>query len=143
MPRRTHTCNELRIEHVGQDVNLAGWVNSYRDHGGVIFIDLRDRTGMTQVVFHPEHATAHELADTLRNEDVISVSGQCLEREEGMANPKLDTGRIEVGDVRPLPEYRKMKFGVSEGMILASGPGGTDVFLLGVDEGAEPGERVH
>lgn len=96
MPRRTHTCNELRFEHVGQEVNLAGWVNSYRDHGGVIFIDLRDRTGMTQVVFHPEHATAHELADTLRNEDVISVSGQCLEREEGMANPKLDTGRIEV-----------------------------------------------
>ena len=96
MHKRTHTCIELRREHVDQTVGLAGWVNSYRDHGGVVFIDLRDRVGITQVVFHPEHAEAHKLADTLRNEDVIWVQGRCVEREAGMANPKLDTGEIEV-----------------------------------------------
>lgn len=96
MPRSTHHCNALRLEHVDQTVNLAGWVNSYRDHGGVIFIDLRDREGLSQIVFHPEHAEAHALADKLRNEDVIRVEGTCVAREEGMANPKLATGQIEV-----------------------------------------------
>ena len=96
MTKRTHHCNQLRADHLGQTVSLAGWVNSYRDHGGVIFIDLRDREGLTQVVFHPEHAEAHELADKLRNEDVAQVTGQCVRREEGMANPKLATGEIEI-----------------------------------------------
>ena len=77
-------------------VTLAGWVNSYRDHGGVIFIDLRDREGVTQVVFHPDHAKAHALADKLRNEDVVSVTGLCVKREAGMENPKLPTGQVEV-----------------------------------------------
>ena len=94
--QRTHTCGQLRSDHVGQTVSLAGWVNSYRDHGGVIFIDLRDREGLTQIVFHPEHAQAHELAGRLRNEDVVWVQGKCVGREAGMTNPKLPTGQIEV-----------------------------------------------
>jgi aspartyl-tRNA synthetase len=95
MPTRTHHCAQLRDDHVGQTVTLAGWVNHYRDHGGVRFIDLRDREGVTQVVFHPESAEAHELAQKLRHEDVIAVTGEVLLRE-GMENEKLATGRIEV-----------------------------------------------
>lgn len=93
---RTHACGKLRKSHVGQTVSLAGWVNNYRDFGGVIFIDLRDREGLTQVVFHPEHKEAHALADSLRKEDVVWIKGQCLEREPGMANPKLATGDVEI-----------------------------------------------
>ena len=96
MKKRTHTCGELRKTHVGQTVTLAGWVNNYRDHGGVRFIDLRDRNGITQVVFHPEHQEAHALASKLRHEDVVQVEGKIVEREPGMANPKLATGDIEV-----------------------------------------------
>lgn len=100
MPLRTHTCGELRKEHIGQSVSLAGWVNNYRDHGGVIFIDLRDREGVTQLVFHPEAAQAHTLADKLRHEDVVQITGSVIERmdEQGksLANPKLSTGEIEV-----------------------------------------------
>lgn len=96
MSTRTHNCGALRTQHVNHTVSLAGWVNSYRDHGGVIFIDLRDREGVTQIVFHPEHAQAHALADKLRHEDVVWVEGTCVQREEGMANPKLVTGQVEV-----------------------------------------------
>ena len=96
MQRRTHHCAQLRADQVDQRVSLAGWVNSYRDHGGVIFIDLRDRQGITQVVFHPEYEEAHKLADRLRNEDVVSVQGRCVKREAGMTNPRLPTGEVEV-----------------------------------------------
>jgi aspartyl-tRNA synthetase len=96
MIERTHSCGALRPEHVGQNVSLCGWVQSYRDHGGVVFIDLRDREGLTQVVFHPEHREAHELADRLRSEDVVQVGGPCVRREPGMANAKLATGEVEV-----------------------------------------------
>jgi aspartyl-tRNA synthetase len=94
---RTHHCNELRASNVGQDVKLAGWVDSRRDHGGVIFIDLRDREGLTQVVFRPEEfpdvaASAH----TLRSEDVAQIIGKVARRLEGTQNPKLATGEIEV-----------------------------------------------
>ena len=95
-PTRTHACGELRTADAGSSATLAGWVRSYRDHGGVIFIDLRDRTGITQVVFHPEQPEAHQLADTLRHEDVVCVTGQVVKREQGMANPKLPTGEIEL-----------------------------------------------
>ncbi|MEM9416333.1 MAG: aspartate--tRNA ligase, partial [Planctomycetota bacterium] len=98
MTPRTHHCNELSTDHVGQDVSLAGWVNNYRDLGGVRFIDLRDREGITQIVFHPEAKEAHAIAQRLRREDVISVSGKCITREGG-ANPKLKTGEIEVDAV--------------------------------------------
>ncbi len=96
MQKRTHSCGALRAADIDKPVTLAGWVNSYRDHGGVIFIDLRDRGGITQVVFHPEHKQAHDLADKLRNEDVVSVSGACVARQPGMANKKLPTGEIEI-----------------------------------------------
>ncbi|MEM7627128.1 MAG: aspartate--tRNA ligase [Planctomycetota bacterium] len=95
MQYRTHTCGELREAHLDQTVTLSGWVNNYRDHGGVRFIDLRDREGITQVVFHPEAADAHATAQKLRREDVITVTGKCIVREGG-ENPKLATGKIEV-----------------------------------------------
>jgi aspartyl-tRNA synthetase len=96
-PYRTHHCNQLRAEHIGTTVTLAGWVNSARDHGGVIFVDLRDREGLTQVVFRPEEnaelaAQSHEL----RDEDVIQVTGKVSKRLEGTENAKLGTGEIEV-----------------------------------------------
>ena len=94
---RTHHCNELRASNIGHKVKLAGWVDSRRDHGGVIFIDLRDREGLTQVVFRPEEfpevaASAH----TLRSEDVVQIVGKVTPRLEGTQNPKLATGEIEV-----------------------------------------------
>jgi len=101
MLKRTHTCGQLRIDHVGEEVTLSGWVNNYRDHGGVIFIDLRDRDGLTQLVFHPENADAHAAADRLRHEDVAAVRGKVIERidddtGEKLYNPRLPTGEIEV-----------------------------------------------
>ncbi|HVS69952.1 MAG TPA: aspartate--tRNA ligase [Phycisphaerae bacterium] len=96
MLKRSHPCGELRSSHIGQTVTLAGWVNAYRDHGGVAFIDLRDRTGITQVVFHPDHAQAHDVGRALRNEDVVAITGTVRPREEGKKNPKMPTGEIEI-----------------------------------------------
>ncbi|MBV9491547.1 MAG: aspartate--tRNA ligase, partial [Verrucomicrobia bacterium] len=94
---RTHTCNELRPSHIGQHITLTGWVASRRDHGGVIFIDLRDRDGRTQVVFRPEiNPDVTEAAHGLHDEDVIRVRGEVVQRLEGTVNPKLPTGEIEV-----------------------------------------------
>jgi aspartyl-tRNA synthetase len=94
---RTHDCNSLRKSDIGRQVTLAGWVNVTRDHGGVIFIDLRDREGLTQVVFRPEeNAELAKQAHTLRGEDVIQVSGTVTARLPGTENPNLATGDIEV-----------------------------------------------
>jgi aspartyl-tRNA synthetase len=94
---RTHNCNSLRKEQIGQQVTLAGWVNVTRDHGGVIFIDLRDREGLTQVVFRPEeNADIAKQSHALRSEDVIQVHGRVAARLPGTENPKLATGDIEV-----------------------------------------------
>ena len=95
---RTHTCGELRREHVGKTVTLCGWVDSYRDHGGGLFVDLRDRYGMTQVVFNPPDTPAALIDESksLRNEFVIQVTGLVSQRPTGMANPKLGTGEIEL-----------------------------------------------
>ena len=94
---RTNDCNSLRKTDIGRQVTLAGWVNVTRDHGGVIFIDLRDREGLTQVVFRPEeNAELAKQAHTLRSEDVIQVSGRVAPRVPGTENPKLATGDIEV-----------------------------------------------
>jgi aspartyl-tRNA synthetase len=94
---RTHACGELTAEHVDEEVTLCGWVDSRRDHGGVTFIDLRDREGVVQVVFHPEDAAeAHAAAQRLGAEDVVRVTGTTRKRPEGMANPHLSTGEIEV-----------------------------------------------
>ncbi|MDQ3626767.1 MAG: OB-fold nucleic acid binding domain-containing protein, partial [Verrucomicrobiota bacterium] len=111
---RTHHCNELRASAIGTLVKLAGWVHVRRDHGGVVFIDLRDREGLTQVVFRPEeNATATEVAHTLRHEDVVQVEGKVAPRIPGTENPKLATGDIEIlpdqlrilnrADVLPFP----------------------------------------
>ena len=94
---RTHDCNSLRKSDVGRQVTLAGWVHVSRDHGGVIFIDLRDREGLTQVVFRPEeNAELAKQAHSLRSEDVIEVSGRVAARVPGTENPNLATGDIEV-----------------------------------------------
>jgi aspartyl-tRNA synthetase len=105
MYQRSHSCGALRASHVGQSVQLAGWVNGYRDHGGVIFIDLRDREGITQIVFHPEHKEAHEQASRLRNEDVISIQGNVLARGidgkgKSLVNPRLATGEVEIQGIK-------------------------------------------
>ncbi|ROQ92203.1 aspartyl-tRNA synthetase [Desulfosoma caldarium] len=95
--RRSHDCGSLRLDHSGQNVVLMGWVQRRRDHGGLIFVDLRDREGITQIVFDPQaDAAAHEAAHALRSEYVIAVQGTVRQRPEGMANPKLKTGDIEV-----------------------------------------------
>ena len=95
--KRTHDCGTLDLEHLDQRVTLMGWVARRRDHGGVIFIDLRDRYGLTQIVFNPQHdSRAHERADRLRSEYVIAVQGVVENRPEGMVNPNLKTGAIEV-----------------------------------------------
>src|SRR3989440_4348973 len=94
---RSQDCNSLRKSDIGKQVTLAGWVNVTRDHGGVIFIDLRDREGLTQVVFRPEeNAELAKQAHTLRSEDVIQVSGRVAPRVPGTENQKLATGDIEV-----------------------------------------------
>jgi aspartyl-tRNA synthetase len=95
--KRTHHCNELRATHIGQKISLAGWVHVRRDHGGIIFIDLRDREGLTQIVFDPEHnSKAAEMSHDLRSEFVVCVEGVVRKRPEGTVNTKLPTGEIEV-----------------------------------------------
>lgn len=95
--RRSLNCGQLRKNHLGQQVNLAGWVHRRRDHGGLIFIDLRDRYGLTQLVFDPEkNPMVHAAGEKLRSEYVIAIRGLVTARQEGMSNPKLETGEIEV-----------------------------------------------
>lgn len=95
--KKTHSCGELNRNNAGENVTLMGWVHTRRDHGGLIFIDLRDRTGITQVVVNPEIAKqAHEAAGEVRSEYVISVTGTVFPRPENTVNPKLPTGEIEV-----------------------------------------------
>lgn len=95
--KRTHHANELRTEHIGQKVAVAGWVHARRDLGGIIFIELRDREGCTQIVFDPQHNKASwDLAQSLRSEFVIAVDGVVRKRPPGTDNPKLATGDVEV-----------------------------------------------
>lgn len=95
--RRTHNCCELGADDVGTEVVLMGWVQRRRDHGGVIFVDLRDREGITQVVFNPKvDKEIHEKAHAIRNEYVLGIRGNVMKRPEGMINPDLITGEIEV-----------------------------------------------
>ena len=97
MLKRTHNCGQLRLEDAGKKVILAGWVHSYRDHGNLVFFDLRDREGLTQLVFNPEkYPDAHKLARTVRTEWVIAAQGVVGPRGEGLENPKLPTGQVEV-----------------------------------------------
>lgn len=94
---RTHTCGDLRAKEISKEATLCGWVNARRDHGGIIFIDLRDRYGLTQLVFDPNfNKTSHSEAEKLRREDVLQAKGVVKERREGMKNPNLPTGDVEV-----------------------------------------------
>jgi aspartyl-tRNA synthetase len=95
--KRTHSCNELTAANIGDEVLLMGWVQFRRDHGGLIFIDLRDREGLTQVVFSPEHNTdAHERAHAIRSEYVVAVKGIVRARPDGMVNTGMKTGEVEI-----------------------------------------------
>lgn len=115
---RTHHCGALRASDTGDAVILMGWAGSNRDHGGLIFIDLRDRYGVTQVVADPSYdAAAHALAERVRGEWVLAVRGVVVERPEGMANPNLDTGEVEVRVTRleVLSEARTPPFEIEDG----------------------------
>lgn len=94
---RSHYCTDLSRDDIGKEVDVCGWVNSYRDHGGVIFIDLRDRSGLLQLVCDPaDSKESYEIANSVRNEFVLRAKGKVRTRGEGLANPKLKTGEIEV-----------------------------------------------
>ena len=94
---RTHTCGELDSSNIGEDVTIAGWVNKRRDHGGLVFLDIRDRYGITQVICDPEHAPGvHRIASELRSEYVVQVSGKVVARLPGTENKHLSTGAIEI-----------------------------------------------
>ena len=94
---RTISCGDVRAEHIGKTVTLAGWVHRRRDHGNLIFIDLRDRSGLLQVVFNPEYSeAAHELAGSLRSEWVVQITGKVVKRLPGAENPELPTGTVEL-----------------------------------------------
>ncbi len=94
---RTHTCGQLSKEYVGEKVTLTGWVHRRRDHGGVIFVDLRDKYGLTQIKFDPEHSKeVHSIADTVRSEWVLQATGEVVARPDDMINKNLDTGEVEI-----------------------------------------------
>jgi aspartyl-tRNA synthetase len=119
--KRTHNCAELDLSHLGEIVILNGWVNKWRDHGGLIFIDLRDRYGITQVVFNPElNAQAYEQSKTLRSEYVISVKGRVSKRPHESINQKLKTGLIEVqvSDLEILNKAKTTPFEITNGLDL-------------------------
>ena len=118
--KRTHKCGELRSENAGQDGVLMGWVNRRRDHGDLIFIDLRDRTGITQIVSDKEiSGPAHEKAEAARPEYVVAVKGKVRRRGEGLSNPNMATGEIEVvaHEVLLLNEAKTPPFSPSEDAI--------------------------
>ena len=92
---RTHTCGELRKSDVGKNVRVSGWIHSVRDHGGVIFIDLRDHYGLTQVVVDPQQSF-YQALDKWRVETVVQFDGEVLARTPETVNPKLATGEIEI-----------------------------------------------
>ncbi len=93
---RSHYCGDLRADHIGEDITLTGWVHRRRDHGGVIFLDLRDREGIAQVVFDPDREESFNLADSVRSEYVVEVRGTVRARPEGTINKEMGTGEIEV-----------------------------------------------
>ena len=96
MSMRSHYCGELRDSHIGEEVSLCGWVQRRRDHGGVIFLDMRDREGIVQVVFDPDIEASFALADPVRTEYVLQIQGKVRARDEAMINPKMAPGRIEM-----------------------------------------------
>lgn len=116
--KRTHACGELGAEHIGGEVVLAGWAWRRRDHGGLIFIDLRDRSGLAQIVFSPDTAgDVHDRAHDIRNEFVLAIRGEVRQRPEGTENPNLPTGQVEVvvSELAVLNEAKTLPFMIDEG----------------------------
>lgn len=121
---RSHTCGDLKATHLDQEVTLCGWVGKRRDHGGLIFVDLRDRYGLTQIVFDPAHVgaqAAHEQAGRLRSEFVLWCKGTVRRRPEGMTNPRMKTGEIEVicTDLEILSEAKTPPFAIEDDVDVA------------------------
>jgi len=115
--RRSHACGELRAEHAGQTVTLMGWAHRRRDHGGLIFVDLRDRTGLTQCVFDPvTSGQGHQRAEGIRSEFVLAVRGVVAPRPAGTDNPRLATGAVEVHvrELKILNESRALPFPIED-----------------------------
>ncbi|MGH7309820.1 MAG: aspartate--tRNA ligase [Candidatus Rokuibacteriota bacterium] len=115
--RRSHPCGALRVEHADQAVTLMGWAHRRRDHGGLIFVDVRDRTGLTQCVFNPDTSgPAHAKAEAIRNEFVLAVRGVVQRRPAGTENPKLATGQVEVQvrELRVLNDARALPFPIED-----------------------------
>ena len=113
---RSHYCGEIRSEHIDSDVWVCGWVQSRRDHGGVIFLDVRDREGIVQVVFDPDNQSAFEIAEELRGEFVIRAAGTVRHRGSDQVNPNLPTGEVEVlaATVEILNRSRAIPFKLDE-----------------------------
>jgi aspartyl-tRNA synthetase len=117
--RRSHACGELRAEDAGRTVTLMGWAHRRRDHGGLIFVDLRDRTGLTQCVFNPAtSADAHQRAEGIRSEFVLAVRGVVSPRPAGTENPRLATGAVEIHahEMKILNEARALPFPIEDGI---------------------------
>ncbi len=115
--KKTHTCGELTKKDVGAVVTLMGWVHTRRDHGGLVFVDLRDRGGITQVVLNPETSSeSHELAHDIRSEYVLAVTGTVSLRPGNTINEKLPTGEIEivVSDLRILNTAKTLPFMIED-----------------------------
>ncbi|MGH7491591.1 MAG: aspartate--tRNA ligase [bacterium] len=114
--KRTHTCGALRYTDAGKEVILTGWIDTWRDHGGILFVDLRDRYGKTQIVFNPESAEMQAAAQSLRSEYVIAVRGTVVARPAGMVNPNLATGEIEIEahELRVLNPARTPPFEITD-----------------------------
>ena len=120
--KRTHNCGQLRVDDIESEVTLMGWVQRRRDHGGLIFVDLRDRYGITQVVFNPDvDRESHEKAALLRSEYVIAIKGNVSKRPEGTKNPNLSTGEIEVlvKEIKVLNDAKTPPFPIEEDVDVA------------------------
>ena len=120
---RTHLCGQLDESSIDQEVRLAGWVLNRRDHGGVIFIDLRDRSGRVQVVADPDYPEPFAVADRSRNEFVLEVKGRVRMRPEGTVNEELSTGTIEVlaSEINLLSRAEALPFQLCSPTVMASG----------------------
>jgi len=114
-PYRTHTCSQLRRPHAGETARLSGWIHRKRDHGGVLFVDLRDHYGITQLVFYPDRPFYAKIAH-LSRESVVTVTGQVAERTLENINPNVETGEVElhVDELAVLSEAAPLPFPIAE-----------------------------